>query len=87
MLVRFTNPLTVVADRLPGRPRRNDPVVGPPRSADQPLSGRLAEALALAAANANNQIVLDDGIFVTPADDSVHRPPTAPCASATPWPT
>ncbi|MFC5462382.1 ExeM/NucH family extracellular endonuclease [Massilia niabensis] len=67
MLVRFTTPLTVNSNASLGN--RGELVLSAGRReipTNRYLPGS-AEAKALAAANAANVVVLDDGIFVTPA--------------------
>lgn len=66
MLVHFTTPLTINGNTYLGD--RGELVLGNGRN-EQPtnrFAPSSAEAIALAAANANNLIVLDDGLTVTP---------------------
>jgi predicted extracellular nuclease len=66
MLVRFTNPLTVSQLQFLGDRGEVTLSSGRLEIASNRYRAGTPEALALAAANALNQIVLDDGIFVTP---------------------
>jgi predicted extracellular nuclease len=66
MLVRFTNPLTVSQLQYLGDRGEVTLSSGRLEIATNRYRAGTPEALALSAANALNQIVLDDGIFVTP---------------------
>ena len=66
MLVRFTNPLTVSQLQYVGDRGEVTLSSGRLEIASNRYRAGTPEALALSAANALNQIVLDDGIFVTP---------------------
>jgi predicted extracellular nuclease len=66
MLVRFTNPLTVSQLEFLGDRGEVTLSSGRLEIASNRYRAGTPEALAHAAANALNQIVLDDGIFVTP---------------------
>lgn len=67
MLVRFTNALTVSQLEYLGTRGEVTLSSGRLEIASNRYRPRSAEAIALAAANLRNQIILDDGIFVTPA--------------------
>ncbi|WP_432382762.1 ExeM/NucH family extracellular endonuclease [Duganella sp. P38] len=86
MLVRFTSPLTVSQLEYLGARGEVTLSSGRLEIASNRYRPRSAEAIAQAAANQRNQIILDDGIFVTPttipylgedgslrAGDSVHN--------------
>lgn len=66
MLVRFTNALTVSQLEYLGTRGEVTLSSGRLEIASNRYRPRTAEAIALAAANLRNQIILDDGIFVTP---------------------
>ena len=66
MLVRFAHPLTVSQSEFLGTRGELTLSSGRLEVPTNRYPPRSAEALALAAANAKNLIVLDDGIFVTP---------------------
>ena len=66
MLVRFTSPLTVNQLQYLGDRGEATLASGRLETATNKFRAGTPEASALAAANARNQIVLDDGIFVTP---------------------
>ncbi|NNG23790.1 ExeM/NucH family extracellular endonuclease [Telluria aromaticivorans] len=67
MLVRFTNALTVNQNAYVGARGELTLSSGRREIPTNRYRPGTPEALALAASNANNQIVLDDGLFVTPA--------------------
>ena len=67
MLVRFVHPLTLSQAEFLGTRGELTLSSGRLEVPTNRYPPRSAEAIALAAANANNLIVLDDGIFVTPA--------------------
>ena len=67
MLVRFVHPLTLSQSEFLGTRGELTLSSGRLEVPTNRYPPRSAEAIALAAANANNLIVLDDGIFVTPA--------------------
>jgi predicted extracellular nuclease len=67
MLVRFSQPLTVSQLEFLGSRGEISLSSGRLEVPTNRYKPRTAEAIALAAANAQNQIVLDDGIFVAPA--------------------
>lgn len=67
MLVRFVNPLTVSQSEFLGPRGELTLSYGRLEVPTNKYKPRTAEAVAMAAANAANMIVLDDGIFVTPA--------------------
>ncbi|WUR14839.1 ExeM/NucH family extracellular endonuclease [[Empedobacter] haloabium] len=66
MLVRFTSPLTISQTSYVGSRGELTLSSGRLEIPTNRYVPRSAEALALAAANANNRIVLDDGLFTTP---------------------
>lgn len=66
MLVHFTSPLTISQSEYVGTRGELTLSSGRLEVPTNRYPARSAEALALAAANAANVIVLDDGIFVTP---------------------
>jgi len=66
MLVRFTNPLTISQTAYVGSRGELTLSSGRLEIPTNRYAPRSAEAQALAAANANNRIVLDDGLFTTP---------------------
>ncbi len=66
MLVRFTSPLTVAQSEFVGTRGELSLSSGRREVPTNHYRAGSADALALAAANARNLIVLDDGIFVTP---------------------
>ena len=67
MLVRSVHPLTLSQAQFPGARGELTLSSGRLEVPSNRYPPRSAEAIALAAANAKNLIVLDDGIFVTPA--------------------
>jgi predicted extracellular nuclease len=67
MLVRFTNPLTVNQNNYLGARGELTLSAGRREIPTNRYRAGTPEALALAAENANNAIVLDDGLFVTPS--------------------
>ncbi len=67
MLVRFTNALTVNQNAYVGARGELTLSSGRREIPTNRYRPGTPEALALAAANANNEVVLDDGVFVTPA--------------------
>ncbi|WP_338758433.1 ExeM/NucH family extracellular endonuclease [Massilia sp. METH4] len=67
MLVRFANPLTISQTTYLGARGELSLSSGRLEIPTNRYSPRSPEAVALAAANAANRIVLDDGIFTTPA--------------------
>ena len=67
MLVRSVHPLTLSQAQFPGARGELTLSSGRLEVPTNRYPPRSAEAIALAAANAKNLIVLDDGIFVTPA--------------------
>jgi predicted extracellular nuclease len=66
MLVHFTTPLTVNGNGYVGDRGELDLSYGRREQPTNRYAPRSAEAIALTAANAQNLIVLDDGIFTTP---------------------
>jgi predicted extracellular nuclease len=67
MLVRFSQPLTVSQLEFLGGYGQLSLSAGRLEVPTNRYAPRTAEAIALAAANAQNQIILDDGVFVAPS--------------------
>ena len=87
MLVRFTTPLTVNGNGYLGERGELTLSAGRREIPTNRYVPGSPEARALAAANAANIVVLDDGIFITPSHAFLTCSRTAPCAAATPSPT